>query len=97
MVPDDNKLVSNDKTNMYTGIGVGVACFGILAGIGSCGYFLDKGMAEKISAKLMYESKIHQKNVVQGISPETFIEIDGIRYFSTIDGKLLEESDSLSK
>ncbi|MBU0894001.1 MAG: hypothetical protein KKF48_01535 [Nanoarchaeota archaeon] len=88
MTNDQDKWYSS---NLGHGIGIGIGAFGIFVGIGSCSYLLDIGAAKREEEKAKHPV-IQQQDLNYNQLSETFVEINKVRYFSTIDGKLLQDN-----
>jgi len=59
---------------------------GTLVGFGLGSYFLYKGIMG-FDNLLDAQIKIHQENVIGDEKPETYVEINGVKYYSHVDGK----------
>lgn len=95
--------MGDDKSVMYGGIGVGAAALGICVGIGSCFSFIGNTDAEVMRARaevraLKETPVIYQKDLDSNGLVETFYEIDDVKYFSTVNGRIVEDmlGDSLA-
>lgn len=77
-------------TDLGTGTSIGLCILLGGLGIGACAYLESRAEVEKIRAK---NSQLVQERDLNGNGkPERYIEFNGQKYFSTIDGKDLEES-----
>ncbi len=68
------------STKIFLGASIALASF--------CFYGLSSDVAAQYTRKA---SEIIQKNVRSNPSPEVYIERDGVRYYSHVDGKSIDE------
>lgn len=59
----------------------------VLAAVGAVTYMTCQGPGREN----LNENKIYHQNVLRNEKPETYVEVNGVKYFSHIDGKDLSD------
>lgn len=93
IIEDDNRWY---HSSFGFGLGLGLAALGIGLGFGGCTYLSDRYLSNRSTPKIIIvnhpHSKVQQKDFNNNGVLETYHEIDGVKYFSEIDGKSLESN-----